>query len=112
MMTFITKGKKNDPVKKYKKKLIKKINFSQLVKIVKSRDLTKSIDFCKMKFISNCIFELWIELKEKYRKKAIKEKYFCERLYDEMEAEEQILMSLLYVLNEKLLRALQIKISH
>src|SRR5579872_6754088 len=95
-----------------RKKLIKKINVSQLVKIVKSLDLTKSIDFCKINFISNCIFELWIQLKDKYRKNAIKEKYFCERLYDEMEAEEQILMSLLYVLNEKLLRALQIKISH
>jgi hypothetical protein len=83
----------------------KKNVVAQLVKKVKTLRLVNASDCALVSSITDAIFSEWIRVRGGYKKVVRTDKKFIEKLYVKFEAEEEILISLIFMMNEKLLAA-------
>ena len=78
-------------------------SIGNLVKAVKQFQFENKNDAIRAYDLSESIFDEWIKLKERFKKKMANKKNFSEQLYDEMYAEESILIGLIFLINEELI---------
>ena len=71
-----------------------------LIKKVKTLKIVNGNDLFQINDLSEEIFEEWLKVRNKFRKK-LQNKKINDRLYAEFEAEEEIVVGLLSLLNEK-----------
>lgn len=73
----------------------------KLVKKVKTLKFINHKDLLPLNDLSQTIFQEWLKVRRKFRKKSRNQKT-NDRLYAEFEAEEEIVVGLLVLLNEKI----------
>ena len=73
-----------------------------LIMQVKALQFKNADDFLEVKNLSNSIFKEWVNLKRRYRNKLMNRVKINDRLYAEQEAEEEIVIVIAILLNEKI----------
>jgi hypothetical protein len=80
-----------------------KNSISMIVKKVKTLDLKKISDLGLISNLSEYIYAEWLSMRSKYRNKLRHSKMINEYLHAEYEAEEELVVSLLTLLNQKII---------
>ena len=78
-----------------------------LVKKVRKLKLRSKNDLIRARGLSELIFEKWINIRRGYKKKSMNTKKYNKYLPAELEAEENMIVGLIILLNEKLIEKLK-----